>query len=110
MVASLRAGHPVDLPYQETLAEVLTGGIELRNKWSFDAVRRFVDEHVLVTEEEIAAAMQFALSAHHVLAEGGGAVALAAVLAGKTGPLTGPVAIVVSGGNVDPAKVLALIT
>lgn len=109
MVASLSAGHPVDLPYQETLAEVLTGGIELRNRWSFDVVRRFVDEHVLVTEEEIAAAMRFALSAHHVLAEGGGAVALAAALAGKIGPGAGPLAIVVSGGNVDPAKVLALI-
>jgi threonine dehydratase len=109
MVASLGAGHPVDLPYRETLAEVLTGGIELRNRWSFDAVRRFVDGHVLVTEEEIAAAMRFALSAHHVLAEGGGAVAIAAALAGKVSPGGGSLAIVVSGGNVDPSKFLALI-
>jgi threonine dehydratase len=108
MVASLKAGHPVDIPYVPTLAEVLTGGIGLDNRWSLDAVRRTVDEHVLVTEDEIAAAMRFSLSVHRVLAEGGGAVALAAALAGKLPRLDGPVAIVISGGNVDPAAVLAL--
>jgi threonine dehydratase len=108
MVASLRAGHPVDIPWQETLAEVLSGGIELRNRWSFDVVRESVDDHVLVAEHEIAHAMRFALSAHRILVEGGGAVAMAAALAGKTGNLAGPLAIVVSGGNVDPAAVVSL--
>jgi threonine dehydratase len=108
MVASVRAGHPVDVPYQDTLAEVLGGGIGLDNRWTLTAVREFVDEHVLVTEAEIAAAMIFALRVHRVVAEGGGAVGLGAALAGKLSVLHGPVAIVVSGGNVDPAAVLAL--
>jgi threonine dehydratase len=108
MVASVRAGHPVDVPYQDTLAEVLAGGIGLDNQWSFRAVQQFVDEHVLVTEAEIAAAMVFALSVHRVVAEGGGSAALAAALAGQLPPLGGPIAIVVSGGNVDPAAVLEL--
>lgn len=107
MVASVRAGHPVDLPYQDTVAEVLSGGIGLHNRWSFDAVMGFVDDHVLVTEEEISQAMRFALFSHRVLAEGGGSVAIGAVLAGKLQPAAGPVAIVVSGGNVDPAVVIA---
>jgi threonine dehydratase len=108
MVHSLRAGHPVDIPYQKTLAEVLTGGIGSPNRWSLDAVRRFVDDHVLVGEADIGKAMQFALSAHRVVVEGGGAVPLAAVLAGQIRPETGPLVIVVSGGNVDPATILAL--
>lgn len=108
MVASVRAGHPVDVPYQATLAEVLGGGIGLDNRWTLTAVREFVDEHVLVTEAEIATAMLFALRVHRVVAEGGGAVGLGAALAGKLSGLDGPVAIVVSGGNVDPAAVLAL--
>jgi threonine dehydratase len=108
MVASLQAGHPVDLPYQATLAEVLTGGIGLDNHWSFEAVRTHVDEHVLVAEQEIAAAMAFALRTHRVVVEGGGAVALAAALAGKVQPGRRPLAVVVSGGNVDPASVLAI--
>jgi threonine dehydratase len=108
MVASLKAGHPVDVPYQDTLAEVLAGGIGLDNHWSFAAVRDFVDEHVLVSETDIAAAMVFALSVHRVVAEGGGCAALAAALSGKLPALDGPLAIVVSGGNVDPRVVLDL--
>jgi threonine dehydratase len=109
MAASVRAGHPIDLPYQDTLAEVLAGGIGLDNRWSFIAVSQYVDDHVLVTEPEIAAAMTFALSAHRILVEGGGAVAAAAALAGKLHP-QGPLAIIISGGNVDPAAVIALST
>ena len=108
MVASLRAGHPVDIPDVPTLAEVLGGGIGLDNRWSMTAVRQFVGEHVLVTEDEIAAAMTFCLAVHRVLAEGGGAVGLGAALAGKLPRPGGPLVIVISGGNVDPAAVLAL--
>jgi threonine dehydratase len=108
MVASLQAGHPVDIPDRPTLAEVLRGGIGLDNRWSMAAVRQFVSGHVLVTEDEIAAAMTFCLSVHRVLAEGGGAVALGAALAGQLPRSAGPLAIVVSGGNVDPAAVLSL--
>jgi threonine dehydratase len=108
MVASLRAGHPVDVPYLDTLAEVLAGGIGLDNHWSLAAVQQSVDEHVLVSEDEIAAAMTFVLSAHRVVAEGGGTVGVAAALAGKLPELDGPLAIVVSGGNVSPAAILKL--
>jgi threonine dehydratase len=108
MVASLAAGHPVDIPDRPTLAEVLGGGIGLDNRWSLAAVRAFVSDHVLVTEDEIAAAMIFCLSVHRVVAEGGGAVGLAAALAGKLPRPGGPLAIVISGGNVDPAAVLSL--
>ncbi|HEY1616720.1 MAG TPA: pyridoxal-phosphate dependent enzyme [Streptosporangiaceae bacterium] len=108
MVASLRAGHPVDVPDLPTLAEVLGGGIDLDNRWSFPAVRDHVDEHVLVDEDEIAAGMVFALRTHRLVAEGGGAVALAAALAGKLPALVGPLAIVISGSNVSPAAILAL--
>jgi len=110
MVASLRAGHPVDIPYQDTLAEVLGGGIGLDNRWSMAAVRDFVDEHVLVGEAEIAEAMLFLLGTHRLVAEGGGSVGVAAALAGRLTGLDGPLAIVVSGGNADPATILALRT
>jgi threonine dehydratase len=108
MVASLQAGRPVDVPHLDTLAEVLGGGIGLDNRWSLNAVRAHVDEHVLVSEAEIAAAMVFMLSVHRLVAEGGGAVGVAAALAGRLRRLDGPLAIVVSGGNADPAAILAL--
>ena len=57
---------------------------------------------VAVNEDEIAAAIAFAARQLRIVAEPGGAVALAAALGGKAGPLTERTVIVVSGGNVDP--------
>jgi threonine dehydratase len=57
---------------------------------------------VAVTEAEIADAMRFAFGRLKLVAEPGGAVALAAALAGKV-PLEGTV-LVISGGNVDPVR------
>jgi len=58
---------------------------------------------VTVTEAEIFRAMRFAFEHLKIVAEPGGAVALAAVLAGKVAAKGGVVGVVVSGGNVDPA-------
>ncbi|MGD8320832.1 MAG: pyridoxal-phosphate dependent enzyme [Gemmatimonadota bacterium] len=105
MLASLEAGHPVELPEETTVASALSGGIGLENRYSFAAVRDLVDEHVVVTEEEIRAAMAFAATTLHVVAEGGGAVGIAALRSGRWSPAegTGAVVVVVSGGNVAPS-------
>lgn len=101
MVASLAAGKPVQLPEEETLADSLVGGIGLDNHYTFDLIRRVVDETVVVSEEEIAHAMVFALKSEKLVVEGGGVVALAALLANKINVEGKSVACVVSGGNVD---------
>jgi threonine dehydratase len=46
--------------------------------------------------------MAFAARHLSLVAEPGGAVALAALLAGKAGPVSGRTVVVISGGNVDP--------
>jgi threonine dehydratase len=101
MVASLAAGKPVQLPEEATLADSLVGGIGIDNRYTFELVRSVVDETILVSEEEIAHAMVYALKEEKVVVEGGGAVALAALLAGKVDVEGKTVACVVSGGNVD---------
>jgi threonine dehydratase len=101
MVASLAAGKPVQLPEESTLADSLVGGIGMDNHYTFDLVRRVVDETVLVSEEEIAHAMVYSLKNEKMVVEGGGAVALAALLANKLNVKGKTVACVVSGGNVD---------
>ncbi|HEX5326652.1 MAG TPA: hydroxyectoine utilization dehydratase EutB, partial [Acetobacteraceae bacterium] len=53
-------------------------------------------------EDQIAAAIRHAHAAEQEIVEGGGAVGIAALLAGKVTP-RGPTVIVVSGGNIDPA-------
>ena len=58
---------------------------------------------VSVSEAEIEAAMAFAARNLRLVAEPVGAVALAALLAGKAGAVTERTVVVISGGNVDPA-------
>jgi threonine dehydratase len=107
MVESLRAGRVVDIVEEPTLADALAGGIS-PNRHTFDLVSRTIDETVLVSEEEIAEAMAFALEKHHLVVEGGGAVGIAALLSGKLRGLGGPAAVVVSGGNVDLPTLLKI--
>jgi len=112
MYESLKAGHPVSMPEEETLAEALSGGIGLANRYTLPLIRELVDEHVLVDEDGIREAMLYALGSLHLLVEGGGAVALAAVL-GKKCHLAAEgddqgVAVVVSGGNVSLDRLQSL--
>jgi threonine dehydratase len=62
-----------------------------------------VQAGLVVTEEEVRAAMRYAFRVLKVVVEPGGAVALAALLAGKLDASYRRVGIVMSGGNVDPA-------
>jgi threonine dehydratase len=108
MYESLKAGKPISMEEEETLAEALSGGIGLTNRFTLPLIRELVDEHVLVDEDEIGAAMRYAASALHLFLEGGGAVALAAVLSGKC-DLSGErgtegVAVILSGGNVSLSR------
>ena len=99
---SLRLGRPLlTYPAGPTLADGVAGGI---GAIAFDH-RDLVDDVVNVTEDEIADAMVALLAADQVVAEGAGAVGIAALRSGKvTAP--GPTVAVVTGGNVD-ADVLA---
>ena len=101
MYESLRAGRPVEVEETASLADSLGGGIGLDNRYTFNLVRHFVDDCILVTEAEIARAMRHLYRNDRVIAEGGGAVSVAAVLTDKVDALSGNVVCVVSGGNVD---------
>jgi threonine dehydratase len=90
-----QAGIP-DLP---SLADGLTGEVE-HGSVTIPMVKQTVDEIVLVSEDEIMQAIAFAWYEYGEKLEGAGAVGLAAVLADKLEAR--PVAIVVSGGNVQP--------
>ncbi len=101
MYHSLKAGHALRMEEEETLADALVGGIGEDNQHTFRLMQELVDDFVLVSDEEIAEAMVFALQEHRVVVEGGGAVGIAALLSGKVPETHGSVAVVVSGGNVD---------
>jgi threonine dehydratase len=101
MVESLRAGRVVEVVEEPTLADALAGGLGRENNYSFEMIRKYVDDTILVSEEEIAAAMTYALEEYHLVVEGGGAVGIAALLSKKARELGKNVAVVLSGSNVD---------
>ena len=101
MYESVKRGRPVEVEEKPSIADSLGGGIGLDSRHTFQLVRELVDDFILVTESEIARAMRHLYRKERVIAEGGGAVSVAAVLANKVADLTGDVVCVVSGGNVD---------
>ena len=103
MYESVCAGRPVEVEEAVSLADSLGGGIGLENRYTFELTRALVNDYVLVSESEIARAMRHLYFNERVIAEGGGAVSVAAVLADKVPDLAGNVVCVVSGGNVAMA-------
>jgi len=101
MHASLRAGHPVLVEEVESLADSLQGGILLDNRHTFAMVRELVDGIVLVSEEEIARAMAFALERERLVLEGAAAVGIAALLRGDAVRPGETAAFVATGAAVD---------
>lgn len=101
MKASLDAGHPVEVEEVESLADSLGGGIGLANEVTFQMCRALLDDVILLSEAEIAAGMRHAYREEREVVEGAGAVGIAALLSGRLGRLDGPVAVILSGRNVD---------
>jgi threonine dehydratase len=102
MRRSLAGGEivPVIQPAPPTRCDALQ--TTLVSPLTFDALKTEGARGVAVSEAEIAAAVSFAARRLRIVAEPGGAVALAAALSGKV-QVTDRTVIVVSGGNIDPA-------
>jgi threonine dehydratase len=99
MKAALEANRPVLLDSAPTVAD----GIAVRQagRLTLQLVERYVDNVVLVDDEEIAVAILRLLETQKVLAEGAGAAGIAALLHHKTGLQGKKVAAVIGGGNID---------
>jgi len=108
MHESLEEGRPIAFPEDETVASALSGGIGLKNRYTFELVRDLVDEYLLVSEEEIREAMAFVLTEYKLVVEGGGAVGIAALLSGTFSGRGENVAVIVSGGNIEAHAVAKL--
>jgi threonine dehydratase len=96
---SLRAGEPRQLAAMKTMADGIAVG--LPGDLTFAAVRDHVDEIRTVSEESISRALLALLERAKLVVEPAGAVGVAALLDAPTA-FQGPVAVVLSGGNVDP--------
>jgi threonine dehydratase len=99
LTAALAAGAPQTLPYTDSMADgLLSRSI---GTLTFELLRSVVRRAITVDEDEIAAAVRYLHHHTELRPEPSGAVAVAALLAGRA-PTGGPIVAVVSGGNVDP--------
>ncbi len=95
---SFRLGAPQEFPgWQASFVDGAGGRSVFPRMW--ERMRPVVDACVVVTLAETRAAMRLLAEKARVIAEGAGALSVAAAVAGKAGP--GPVVAIVSGGNVD---------
>lgn len=105
MYESLQANHPVELEEKDTLADSLLGGIGLHNEYTFAMVKQYIDDFILVSEEEIKEGMAFIADQHRFIVEGAAATGVAAMLSNKLKIKGSQIGTVITGNNVDTSVI-----
>jgi threonine dehydratase len=100
MYESINAGRILELESLPTVSDGTAGGIE-EGAITFDLCRRFVDDFVVLEEEEILEALRFLRDHEGLMVEGAAALPTAAVLKAPERFADRTVALVISGGRVD---------
>jgi threonine dehydratase len=100
LAAALAAGHPADVDYRASFVDGAGSRRVLDSMWPL--VTPLVDEALAIPVADVAAAVRLLAERARVIAEGAGALALAAAQTGRAG--TGKVVCVVSGGNINLSK------
>lgn len=96
---SFAAGERVTVPHPNTIADGLRS--PRPGELTFPVLRQYVERIILVSDDEIRAAVKFLLTRMKILVEPSGAVGAAALLFGKVQPEIRSIGVVLSGGNID---------
>lgn len=104
---SFREGRIVTIPETRTICDALTA--TRPGQLMFSLIQRYVDDIVLVTDEEVREAVAWLAREEKLVVEPSGAVGLAALRAGKVIP-SGPTVALLSGGNIAPAQLAEIMT
>lgn len=96
---SLQAGQRITVPHPDTIADGLRS--PRPGELTFPVIQHYVERVLLVSDDEIRAAVKFLLLRLKILVEPSGAVPVAAVLFHKLPAEIRSVGVVISGGNVD---------
>ncbi len=104
--ASLAAGEPKEIAYTPSFVDGIGGKSVLTEMWPL--ARNLLNGSIVVSLERVASAIRLLAERNRVIAEGAGATSIAAALTGKAGG--GKVVCVVSGGNIDSAKLAKILS
>ncbi len=105
LAASLKAGTPREVDYTPSFVDGCGSKSLLAEMWPL--AQQLLDGSLVVSLQQTAEAIRTLAERNRVIAEGAGAVSVAATLAGKAG--TGTIACIVSGGNIDAAKLAVIL-
>ena len=105
LAASLSSGVSTQVPYTASFVDGAGAKALLPAMW--ERARSLVADAVALPLEDVAAAIRILATRGHVVAEGAGALALAAALGGHAG--SGRVVCIVSGGNIDADRLAAIL-
>jgi threonine dehydratase len=106
LAASLKAGTPTAVDYQPSFVDGI--GAKVVFAQMLERAQKLIDGSLVAEVDEVRAALRLMAERNRVIAEGAGACALACVLAGRAG--AGKVVCIVSGGNIDFAKLCEILT
>lgn len=105
LTASLAAGAPTQVNYTASWVDGI--GAKAVFPQMFERARSLIDGSLVADLESAANALRLMVQHNHIIAEGAGAVPLACALSGNAG--SGKIICIVSGGNIDTSKLLALL-
>jgi threonine dehydratase len=103
--AALQSGRPVRVPDRQSFVDGMGSTTVLEDMWPM--VREVVDQAVCASFTQIAEAVRLLAVRHRVIAEAAGAASVAAAMAGHAGG--GNIVCIISGGNIDAAKLGAIL-
>ena len=101
MYESLKAGKPVDVKEEETLADCLGGSIGLDNQYTFGICKDVIDDFILIDEPKIAEGIKFNFEKHKLVTEGAAATSIMAVKDQLSSHFGKNTICLLCGGNID---------
>ena len=101
MYESLKAGKPVDVEEEETLADCLGGSIGLDNQYTFKIVKDIIDDFILIDEDKIAEGIKLNFEKHKLVTEGAAATGVMVIKDNLSPHLGKNIISLICGGNID---------
>ena len=109
MLESLKAGMPVKVEEKDSIADSLLGGIGADNQYTLPMVKKFVDEHLLISEKEIKDAMFYVFEKHRLIVEGAAVVGVAGLMNRKIDVAGRKVVTLLSGSSIQSDEYIRML-
>jgi len=109
MLESLKADMPVPVAEKDTIADSLLGGIGVDNQYTLPMIKKFVDEHLLISEKEIKDGMFYVFEKHRLIVEGAAVVGVGVLMSRKIDVKGKKVVALLSGSSIHSDEYIRII-